>query len=151
MHGHTHGPAALDELREELRSVGLRATGPRLAVLRALHGADAPLSHADVAAALADDGLDRATVYRNLMDLTEVGILRRTDHGDHTWRFELRSCSHVDEKVWEPHPHFMCDTCGDVVCLPDEAVQIVAAKGTPRAIRKRQYEVQIKGRCDRCA
>mgnify|MGYP007126784944 CR=1 FL=1 len=32
-----------------------------------------------------------------------------------------------------------------------EAVQIVAAKGTPRAIRKRQYEVQIKGRCDRCA
>lgn len=138
------------EMRAELRAAGLRATAPRVAVLRSLHGASGPVSHGDVAAGLAAEGLDRATVYRNLMDLTEAGLLKRTDHGDHTWRFELKSreATHVVE---DPHPHFMCDTCGDVSCLPDEAVQVVASRGTPRAIKKRAFEVQIKGRCDRCA
>ncbi|MBK6520567.1 MAG: transcriptional repressor [Polyangiaceae bacterium] len=137
-------------MRAELHAAGLRATAPRVAVLRSLHGAAGPVSHGDVAAVLASEGLDRATVYRNLMDLTEAGLLKRTDHGDHTWRFELKSreTSHVEE---DPHPHFMCDACGDVTCLPDAAVHVVAARGTPRAIGKRAYEVQIKGRCDRCA
>ncbi len=45
----------------------------------------------------------------------------------------------------------MCDTCGDVTCLPDKVVQVTAARGTPKTIKKRQYEVQIKKRCDRCA
>ncbi len=142
--------SSIGALRAELHTAGLRATGPRLAVLRCLHAAPGPVSHGDVATSLAEEGWDRATVYRNLIDLTEAGILRRNDHGDHTWRFELRSreMAHVDE---EPHPHFMCDACGDVVCLPDEAVQVMPARGTPKAIRKRKYEVQIKGRCDRCA
>ncbi len=148
--GHDHPETTLAVLQGELRAVGLRATGPRIAVLRALHDKTGPVSHGDVAAALAEEGLDRATVYRNLVDLTEAGLLRRTDHGDHTWRFELRGreADHAEE---DPHPHFMCDTCGDVTCLPDEAVQVTAARGTPKAIKKRQYEVQIKGRCDRCA
>lgn len=137
-------------LKADLHAAGLRATGPRLAVLKSLYAATGPVSHGDVAASLAPEGWDRATVYRNLIDLTEAGLLRRTDHGDHTWRFELRTreTAHLIE---DPHPHFMCDTCGDVSCLPDEAVQVVAARGTPKAIRRRKYEVQIKGRCDRCA
>ena len=147
--------ATMDLLRAELRTAGLRATGPRTAVLRSLHGASGPVSHGDVAASLAKEGWDRATVYRNLIDLTEAGILRRTDHGDHTWRFELRTREPLHNVAGsheqDPHPHFMCDSCGDVTCLPDEAVQVVAARGTPKALRKKKYEVQIKGTCDRCA
>src|SRR5688572_31535064 len=82
--------APIAALREELHAAGLRATGPRLAVLRSLYAATGPVSHGDVAASLAGEGWDRATVYRNLMDLTEAGLLKRTDHGDHTWRFERR-------------------------------------------------------------
>ncbi len=147
--GHSHPEVTLDVLRAELRSVGLRATGPRVAVLRALHEVHGPVSHGDIASRLANESFDRATVYRNLMDLTEVGLLRRTDHGDHTWRFELRGREAAHDE--DPHPHFMCDTCGDVTCLPDESVQVVAGRGTPGAIRRKKYEVQIKGRCDRCA
>lgn len=141
-------------LRSELQTAGLRATGPRMAVLRCLYAASGPVSHGDVAASLAEEGWDRATVYRNLIDLTEAGILSRTDHGDHTWRFERKAArkshdtaAHGDD---EAHPHFMCNACGDVVCLPDGAVQVTAARGTPRAIKRKRFEVQIKGRCDRC-
>lgn len=146
----TQPDTSIAALREVLRTAGLRATGPRLAVLRVLHAANGPISHGEVAADLGDEGLDRATVYRNLIDLTEAGLLKRTDHGDHTWRFELKT-KEAAHQVEEAHPHFMCDSCGDVTCLPDEAVQVVASRGTPRAIKSRKYEVQIKGRCDRCA
>jgi Fur family ferric uptake transcriptional regulator len=101
-----------------------------------------------VATSLAGEGWDRATVYRNLIALTDAGLLRRTDLGDHTWRFELQRHEPPGEAA--VHPHFLCDACGDVVCLPGGAVQVVAARGTPRAIQRRKYEVQIKGRCDDC-
>jgi len=51
--------------------------------------AEGPMSHADVAGELASHGLDRATVYRNLMDLADAGLVSRADHGDHVWRFSL--------------------------------------------------------------
>lgn len=143
----TPEPSA-EALRRSLRGAGLRATAPRLAVLKSLSAAIGPISHGEVMNALAGDGWDRATVYRNLMALTEAGLLRRTDLGDHTWRFELQRGDAVGESG--VHPHFLCDACGDVVCLPGGAVQVVAARGTPRAIQRRRYEVQIKGRCDSC-
>ncbi len=141
------GSASAGEIRASLREAGLRATAPRVAVLRSLRSASGPVSHGDVATSLADEGWDRATVYRNLMALTEAGLLRRTDHGDHTWRFEL---SKPGAAVGRIHPHFLCDACGDVACLPNGSVQVLPRRGTPRAIQRQRYEVQIKGRCDRC-
>src|SRR4051812_24845920 len=72
-----------------LRGAGLRRTGPRVAVLERLEAATAPLSHGEVAAMLTPAGFDRATVYRNLIDLVKKGLVRRADLGDHVWRFEL--------------------------------------------------------------
>jgi Fur family ferric uptake transcriptional regulator len=93
-------------------------------------------------------GLDRVTIYRNLIDLTGANLVTRTDLGDHVWRFELRrgGVSHALQ-----HPHFLCVSCGGVACLPDAAVRVVASRGLPRAIRARAVEVQVKGECDRCA
>ncbi|MFO0551351.1 MAG: transcriptional repressor [Polyangiaceae bacterium] len=160
---------SVETLRALLRGAGLRATGPRIAVLRQLSIATSPISHSEVASSLSGEGLDRATVYRNLMDLTDAGLARRTDLGDHTWRFELvREQAEHTSDAGDHHAHFMCNTCGDVVCLPEESVQIVVAsrsvppperqpqtstparRSMPRAIKQRAFEVQLKGRCDRC-
>jgi len=139
----------LDELRALVRGKGLRATAPRLAVLRALFATKSAVSHGDLAEQLAPEGWDRATIYRNLIDLTEAGLVRRTDIGDHVWRFELRG----DEAAHggAEHPHFMCNRCGEVSCLPDEIVQVKPSRGVPRALRKKDVEIQIRGTCDRCA
>ncbi len=106
------------------------------------------MSHAEIAEALEPAGLDRATLYRNLIDLTDAGLLSRTDHGDHVWRFELRDQAHGQT---EQHPHFTCIDCGEVECLPDTSIEVSAPDRTPRAIRNHHFEVQITGRCDRCA
>jgi Fur family ferric uptake transcriptional regulator len=135
--------------REALRATGLRVTASRLAVLSALRAADTPLSHADVAKMVEHLGLDRTTVYRNLLDLTEVGLLRRSDVG-HTFRFELVA-SREDSHETEGHPHFVCTDCGKVTCLPLGAIAVKAVRGAPAALRRGNLEIQVRGQCDACA
>ena len=131
-----------------LRSSGLRRTAPRVAVMQFLEGAPSPLSHGEIAEELALLGFDRATIYRNLIDLVEANLVTRTDLGDHVWRFEIRRGS---AKHASAHPHFLCVTCGGVTCLPGGTVRLVSSRGVPRAIASRSVEVQVKGHCDTCA
>jgi Fur family transcriptional regulator, ferric uptake regulator len=134
-------------LRDLLRTAGLRATSARVAVARVMSDAGAPLSHADVCERVGDQGFDRATIYRNLVDMVEAGLLRRADLGDHVWRFELTGAD--GEHDQGAHAHFVCSDCGTVECLPDGAVAVRPVRGAPRSLRA-GVEVQIRGRCDDC-
>lgn len=131
-----------------IRGAGLRVTSSRIAVLSALREAASPLSHADVAARLEHLGVDRTTVYRNLIDLADAGVLRRSDVG-HTWRFELTATG--DEHEGGQHPHFVCTDCGTVSCLPVGSVALKAVRGGPSALRRGNLEIQLRGLCDTCA
>ena len=94
----------------------MRATPARVATLDLLHRAASPLTHADVAEYFAERGIDKATAYRNLNDMTDAGLLRRTELGDHVWRFEpIGEGEHEDTA----HPHFVCVDCGSVSCLSE--------------------------------
>lgn len=135
------------ELKDQIRKAGLRGTGSRIAVLRVLREASVPMTHAEVSERLEAVGYDHASIYRNLMDLTRVGLLARADLGDHSWRFELRQGG-TDHKA--QHPHFVCVDCGNIDCLPDQAVKVRGAPGAPRALRRRGVVVQLQGRCDSC-
>ncbi len=138
----------LRELKQRLRDAGLRATSARIAVLRALETGDGPLSHAEVSESVASLGFDRATTYRNLTDLSDAGLARRTDHGDHVWRFELVG---EEGEHAELHPHFVCNACGIVACLPEGALTVHGRRGVPRALRRRDVEIQVRGLCDECS
>lgn len=145
--------ATVAAVRARLREVGLRATPARIAVYRVLLGKRAPMSHAEVCEAVAGGGFDRATVYRNLVDLADAGLLRRADLGDHVWRFERRG--EGADPTDEEHPHFVCSECGGVTCLPDDAVTVAAAPHLPRSLRDAvggtgKVAIQIRGTCDDC-
>jgi Fur family ferric uptake transcriptional regulator len=140
----------LDELRGAVRGSGLRATPSRLAVLELVRASDSPMSHGDVADRLASQAWDRATIYRNLTDLAEAELVRRTDVGDHVWRFEAVT----EEHAGGVHPHFVCTECGVVECLPELELAISSRSATrskpPRAVKQRQVEVHVRGLCDTC-
>lgn len=144
------GDPRTSELKARLRSAGLRATASRAAVLECMLEAKGPLTHADVCARLAGSGFDRATVYRNLADLTDAGLLRRSDLGDHLWRFELRADDAHDARRGPVHPHFVCTECGTVACLPEGAVTVTMARGAPRALARGEVEIQVRGTCNDC-
>ena len=136
------------DFRAELRDRGLRATPARLAVCVALRQASAPLTHAEVARRLDDRGTDQTTVFRNLNDLVEVGLVRRLEVGDHVYRFEW--CGSND--AGQAHAHFVCVECGEVTCLPD--MRPSAASSIQRAGKRLIgdiTEVLLKGHCAHCA
>jgi Fur family transcriptional regulator, ferric uptake regulator len=133
-----------EEIRAALRTRGLRATPSRIAVLELLRSEGAPMSHGDAADRLAAQPWDRATIYRNLTDLAGAGLARRTDVGDHVWRFEAVTNDHDSA-----HPHFVCTECGTVECMPEIELAVRRAKA-PRAVRNRQVEVHVRGLCDAC-
>lgn len=135
----------LEALRAAIRDAGLRATPSRIAVLHVLRSAGSPVSHSDVVAKLSSQAWDPATIYRNLTDLSDIGLARRTDVGDHIWRFEAITGSHRASA----HPHFVCTGCGTVECLPDLEYVVTRTKA-PRAIRQKRVEVQVRGLCDAC-
>jgi Fur family ferric uptake transcriptional regulator len=137
----------LEELKTTIRKVGLRSTAPRVAVLRKLEQARSPISHAELVEWLAGEGLDRTTIYRNLVDLTDAGLVERSDLGDHIWRFELRRENGTTVK----HSHFTCTECGAVACLPEVTVSAIRGASVPRSLVMQQVEVQLRGLCDECS
>ena len=147
-------PAKDDDLRRRIKTAGLRCTAARVAVLRHLEAAIGPRTHAEVSEALDGLGFDRATIYRNLTELTDAKLAARVEVGDRVWRFEATASGggHHDDE----HPHFVCTTCGEVSCLDDVQVAI-----RPRGSRKNAgsgdrhrigsvTEILLKGHCEQC-
>ena len=132
-----------EELRELLKGCELRVTEQRMALLRELALLRVPMSHPELTERLAGPDLDRATIYRNLVSLTEAGVLVRTQLGDNVWRYELPQKGASEHGR---HPHFVCVDCGDIACLPEQAVSL---RG--EATKREVTEVQLRGRCSSCA
>ena len=135
-----------NSIKFAIREAGLRATPARIATLKLLQDATAPLTHAEVAEELQDLGIDKATVFRNLNDMATAGLLRRTELGDRVWRFELIA---GDEHHGSAHPHFVCVDCGVVSCMDE-------VKLTAGSIRLSQQfgevtEILLRGHCNDCA
>ncbi len=133
------------EARALLKEKGLRVTAPRLAVLRVLGESKAPLSHTDVVASLGDCDWDPATVYRNLVKLRDSGIAAVVSRADGIDRYALKLNSSTDHN----HPHFVCDACGQVACLPADMASSISIRGR-WAASVRGATIQLRGDCPDC-
>lgn len=139
--------ATMSDARKDIRGAGLRATASRMAVLDYVRDAAQPVSHADLVDALGTDKWDRTTLYRNLVDLAEVGLLHKTELGDRVWRYEHRASSGAPHQ--HAHPHFVCTSCGDVQCL--EGVTVSSQQqAVPRVVGLGEVEIHLRGVCDDC-
>ena len=135
----------VDAIRNGIREAGLRATAARIATLVLLRQSTSPLTHAEVADRLSGSGIDKATAFRNLSDMVDAGLLRRTEVGDHVWRFEAIDPDAHDANV---HPHFLCVDCGTVSCLDD--VELTAGSQKESAKVGEVTEILLRGHCNDC-
>ena len=131
--------------RELLRAHGLRATAPRLAVLRLLASAEQPLSYTQVLELLGQTDWDPATIYRNLVKLSEAGVATIASRAGGLTRYALTSSR--DEG--HCHPHFVCDDCGRVACLPADLTASLSIEGRWSTSVK-QAVVHLRGECPDC-
>lgn len=138
-------PFDKDEARRLLKAHGLRVTGPRLAVLEVLSAAHAPLSHTDVLERLGATDWDQATIYRNLVKLKEAGVAVVAGRVGGLDRYALARPGDDGHQ----HPHFMCEDCGQVACLPAELSASISMEG-PWAASVENASIQLRGACPSC-
>lgn len=134
-----------DEARKLLHESALRATAPRLAVIRVLAEAQTPLSHTEVLERLGDTDWDPATIYRNLVKLRDAGVAPVVTRAEGIDRYAFAGAQDDCHR----HPHFVCEDCGRVACLPAQLTASMSIGGPwARSIQKAM--VQLSGECPDC-
>ncbi|MEM6438157.1 MAG: Fur family transcriptional regulator [Pseudomonadota bacterium] len=127
-----------ETILERCEAKGLRMTGQRRLVARILEAAD---DHPDVEelyrrAAIEDDAISLATVYRTVKLFEEAGILDKIDFGDGRARYEDAEREH--------HDHLIDLNSGEVVEFMDaeiEALQRTVAERLGYELRGHRLEL----------
>ena len=117
----------------DLKTIGLKATGPRLRILRLFEtGSVRHMSAEDVYRLLMNEGLDigLATVYRVLTQFEQSGILARHHFESGKAVFELNEGKH--------HDHLVCLQCGRVEEFYDAEIE----KRQSRVARERGFTIR---------
>lgn len=142
---HTTPAVAAPPEPQLLRGAGLRVTGVRLAVLRALDGHEHATADDVVRAVRADLGaVSVQAVYDSLNTLATAGLLRRMEPAGHPARYERR--------VGDNHHHIVCRGCGriaDVDCTVGHSPCLTPSDAHGFAVDL--AEVTFWGLCPRCA
>lgn len=108
---------------DDLKSIGLKATFPRLKILELFEKAEVRhMTAEDVYRLLVNDGMDigLATVYRVLTQFEQAGLLERHHFESGKAVFELNAGHH--------HDHLVCVNCGRVEEFYDAEIERRQAK-----------------------
>ena len=133
-----------------MRATGERVTRGRVVVLASLLEAKRALTHGEVESRIERVyEIDRVTVYRVLDWLTQQGLAHRLAGDDRVWRFTAAHDSRPRGSGAHSHPHFQCNTCGDVICLDE--VSTTPRVVLPAGYKSEELEVTVKGQCAMCA
>ena len=117
----------------DLKTSGLKATGPRLRILKLFENSKVRhLSAEDVYRILINEGLDigLATVYRVLTQFEQAGLLARQHFETGKAVFELNQGGH--------HDHLVCLQCGRVEEFYDADIE----KRQTQVARDRGFELR---------
>lgn len=135
-----------DDFRQALKKLGLKATPRRLALLRTLADSPIYLSPEEVRVKLKESyrEVGLPTVYRNLEELAEGGILSKVLHRDRKLYYYLcRNSIH--------HHHFVCVSCRKVEDIGACSLETITRE-VGEALRGKvlSHTFQVEGLCEDC-
>jgi Fur family transcriptional regulator, ferric uptake regulator len=142
-----------------LAAAGHRRGGARRALLELLDGQECALTAVEIEDALRARGkgaggrrqigrrvVSRASVYRILDELEQVGLVQRVETGQAMVRYE-RVCERE-----EHHHHLVCDECGVVMPFSDAGLERAISKLSERVpLAVSEHEIVLHGACEDCA
>ena len=130
-------------IKLSLSGSGLRSTPQRYALMAFLMEQEGHPTAAEIFEAVnrLDPRSSRATIYNNLRDLVQAGLVREVAAEGRAARFDAKDMR---------HHHFICDRCGNV--------EDIDWYDVPRPVRSslgkrvlRQCELILRGLCVKCA
>lgn len=130
---------------ERFRARGFKITPQRAAILRALEEAHRHLTAEEIYELVQQDFpmMSRTTVYRNLENLVEQGLLMPLQRSGRAVQYD----ANLSE-----HHHFFCQKCGEVfdIYLEEIHYRIDSARSSLGKVRVFRPEVQLHGICQDC-
>jgi Fur family ferric uptake transcriptional regulator len=88
--------------------------------------------------------ISRATIYRTLDLLVESGLLKKLNFTDQNARYEMN----MDVRI---HDHFFCISCGKIIELYDESLQMIHQRfASEYNLKIDDYTHQLYGTCPQC-
>jgi Fur family transcriptional regulator, ferric uptake regulator len=134
----------LEQVLCRLRERGGRVTVPRQAIIAALLEADDHVTAEALAEVVqgAHPGIHRATIYRTLDTLTDLGVVNHVHLGHGPAVYHL---------VDDAHHHLVCDHCGAVVELPPDVFDALGRRlAREYGFRLDAHHFALGGRCGNC-
>lgn len=131
----------------KLAAAGYRRGGARAAMIELLDRQHCALSAVEIEDALRSGsrrGVARASIYRILEELEELGLVTRVDVGQGLARFEAARADHH-------HHHMVCDRCGEIRPFEDPELERSIKSLTERVpFSVEEHEVVLHGSCADC-
>lgn len=125
-----------------IAEAGLRRSAPRQRVIDLLASRNCAVTALAIDAEL--EGVGRATVYRAIEQLEELGLIQKVDLGGSAQGFEKL------EPSGHHHHHIVCDKCGKVEPFEDEGLEKAIHGIKRKGFKLETHEVTLHGRCADC-
>ena len=134
--------------RDVLQRSGHHRGAARDKLIDLLSTQDCALSALEIEDALSTRGrrVSRASIYRVLEELEQIGMIQRLDIGRGMMRYEpvRHGGGH--------HHHLVCDRCGRLQPFSDEGLERAIERLSGRVpLAVSEHEVVLRGACDLCA
>jgi Fe2+ or Zn2+ uptake regulation protein len=132
-----------EAIKRSLEASGLRCTPQRYAVMASLMEQNRHPTAAEIFEAVnrMDPRSSRATIYNNLRDLVQAGLVREVAVEGRAARFDAKGMR---------HHHFICDRCGKVEDMEWYDVPQPRSGSLGKRIL-RECELIFRGLCTKCA
>ncbi len=132
-----------EAIKRSLADSGLRSTPQRYTVMAFLMDRAGHPTAAEIFEAVnrLDPRCSRATIYNNLRDLVQAGLVREVAMEGRAARFDAKAMR---------HHHFICDRCGNVEDVDWYKVPRPAAASLGKRVL-RECELIFRGLCAKCA
>jgi Fe2+ or Zn2+ uptake regulation protein len=131
-----------------LARAGQRLTAKRASILEVLATSERPLTMPEIRELRPD--LAQSSLYRNLVELEQAGVVRRVVTHDEFARYEL------GESLSGHHHHLVCTNCGVVEDVPASpglersVAAAVAGAAEATGFRIDHHRLDLIGLCRRC-
>jgi Fe2+ or Zn2+ uptake regulation protein len=137
--------APMDHLRDTFHAQGRRLTSQRRLILGVLEECDGHLDAEAlfVQARARDPDISLATVYRTLAVLKEMGLVEEHSLGEEH--------SHYEAVHGQPHYHFVCLGCGEVIEFDAPLTREIARDVSEQeGVCITNVRLHLSGYCARC-
>lgn len=127
----------------QLSARGFRETSARRAIVETVLNKAGQFTARQLHEELRRWGVGRATVFRTLDLLVDLGVLNRLHTDEYRSTYIVCADQH--------HHHLVCERCGSVQEISDPRVErAVRAMAVESGFRAREHHLEIVGVCGRC-